>query len=221
MKLLFLVVIATLQVFAAAQTKFSETAWKEITPLYQRIVKHPFNQELMTGVLSKERFQYYSSQDSLYLIQFAKALTTLAEKLDELESMQRVLQFSVASLKEIKEVPALQMNKANFHYTNFLLATAAYKSREETAAAVLPCFWIYYALAKEMKKTAKAGSPYFDWIQSYSSEHYFKDVKDMVEITDNLAEKVSKVERGKMLAAFIKATEFELEFWDDAYHMAK
>ena len=52
---------------------FSESAWGAIEPIYKSILEHPFNQELTQGTLAKERFQFYMKQDSLYLVDFARA----------------------------------------------------------------------------------------------------------------------------------------------------
>ncbi len=205
----------------AAQRKFSEQALKKIAPLYAEIVQHPFNQELVKGTLPKEKFDYYSAQDALYLVDFSKALAMLATKLEDTVSIKKILEFSMASLQESKTLPAIEKNPANFHYTNFLLTTAAYKSREETAAALLPCFWIYYELAKDMKKTAEKTNPYFAWIELYASDKYKNDVQIMLKITDALSENVSDNERSRMLQAFERASQFELQFWQDAYLMQK
>jgi thiaminase/transcriptional activator TenA len=58
------------------------TLWSNITPIYDAILAHPFNQELMHGTLSRERFEFYIKQDALYLMDFAKALSVLAAKSD-------------------------------------------------------------------------------------------------------------------------------------------
>ncbi|MDD9331116.1 MAG: hypothetical protein PV340_00315 [Wolbachia sp.] len=39
--------------------KLSEIAWKKSEHVYQDIISHPFNQELMNGTLSKKKFYYY------------------------------------------------------------------------------------------------------------------------------------------------------------------
>ena len=60
---------------------FSELAWDKNTELYQKILQHPFNQELAVGALSSDKFAYYIEQDSLYLKEFAKCLVTCASRL--------------------------------------------------------------------------------------------------------------------------------------------
>ena len=52
----------------------SQKAWNQTSHIYNSIIRHPFNQELMHGTLSREKFGYYIEQDSIYLKDFAKAL---------------------------------------------------------------------------------------------------------------------------------------------------
>ncbi|WP_168464597.1 thiaminase II/PqqC family protein [Wolbachia endosymbiont of Ctenocephalides felis wCfeT] len=47
--------------------KLSEIAWRKSEHVYQDIINHPFNQELMNGTLSREKFCYYVEQDSFYV----------------------------------------------------------------------------------------------------------------------------------------------------------
>ena len=198
---------------------FSETAWKEIGPIYQAIREHPFNVRLEAGTLSPKVFDYYLNQDSLYLSEFAKVLSVLANKLDKSADIKRVLQSAIHCLEEEKkEVPkGLTLAPAAFSYTNYLLATAAYKSREELVAALLPCFWIYLRLAQGMK--LEKGNPYQSWIDTYRSQKYQESVEGMIRLTNELAERSSVEERTRMLAAFVTASRLEWYFWEGAYGM--
>ena len=52
--------------------KLSTRAWTSSEDVYNAIIQHPFNQELMKGKLSQDNFAYYIEQDSLYLQDFAR-----------------------------------------------------------------------------------------------------------------------------------------------------
>ncbi len=223
MKTILIVLIFSTSLFPT-DLKFSEVAWKKIEPLYQKISKHPFNQGLLDGSLSKERFAFYSYQDSLYLSEYAKVLGVLATRLEDSKSSKRVLQFALDCLKEEKEVKEKHalvkktgMNPANFAYTQFLLATSAYKSTEELAAALLPCYWIYLRLAQDFKSQMKKENPYFHWVEMYASEKYQSDVKDLIEIVDSLALNASSGKKEKMTESFVRATQLEWYFWEESY----
>ena len=69
-------------------TAFSERAWTETSDLYRRILDLPFNRELAAGTLSQERFQFYMTQDALYLTQYARALAAASAKAPDVVAMQ-------------------------------------------------------------------------------------------------------------------------------------
>lgn len=208
----------SVSLFAGTQ-KFSEEVWEKTLGVYQAIQNHPFNQELVKGTLAPDRFAFYSEQDSLYLVEFAKALAILGTKLEDKKDIEQVFRFAKDCLKEEKKKvnEMVKMAPANFSYTQFLLATAAFKTREELAAALLPCFWIYQRLASEMKSQTSEKNPYFPWISLYSNEKYLDDTQIMIAIVDRLAEKAEAPLKNKMQQAFETAMRMEWLFWESAY----
>ena len=73
---------------------FSEKAWERITPLYDKILDMPFNQELMEGSLDLEKFKFYMAQDAYYLGEFGKTLATLAGKFNDLSHVLAFTEFA-------------------------------------------------------------------------------------------------------------------------------
>lgn len=226
-QVIFLLLIFGSQLFGDANSEtFSKQAWRKIEPIYEAIRQHPFNEKLADGTLRKDRFDYYSGQDVLYLTEFAKALSILATKLDNPAQIRKVSKFAIDCLVEEKAVQEKfssgvkrEMAPATFFYTNFLLATAAYRSREELAAALLPCFWIYLRVAQDLKEKANPNSPYLHLIKMYSSLKYKKSIEYMISLTDQLAGQVSSAEKAKMLEAFVTASRLEWYFWEASYQM--
>lgn len=213
---------------------FTEEAWEKIAPIYQQIRQHPFNRELANGTLGKKRFVHYTSQDVLYLTRFAKALTVLASKLDDPSDVKAVLDLARRCLLDEKEAQAKAARRfglpvdatvgilpATESYTSFLLRIAAFGSREELAAALLPCFWIYLELARELKAVSVANNPYAGWIETYSSESYAETVHCMQKLTDKLARGIVAEMREKMLLTFEMAARMEWYFWEAAYKQEK
>ncbi len=220
MKLAILLLLGVTS-YAVAAPKFSAAAWKKAAPIYDRIVKHPFNVELSQGTLSAERFAFYKAQDAAYLTAFAKALGQLAVKLDVENDIADVVGFMRDCLDErdakAKPTPP---TAASLFYTSYLLATAAYRPPEETAAALLPCFWLYLVLAQELKKNSPEKNPYAAWLDAYSSEKYRQAVDKMIALTDRLAERSPRAKE-RMEEAFLTAFELEWRFWDDSYRMLR
>jgi len=211
--------------FAANDGKFSERAWHQILPIYKSIVEHPFNKELMKGTLPQKVFAHYSAQDSLYLIDFTKSLALLAAKLDDPSDIAKIMGLVRESTIEKKATDEKNTSRqltteaapATILYTNYLLMVASYKSREELAAALLPCFWIYLKLADDLKDQQTPSNPYTKWIETYSSANYRKSVNVMIALTDKLADRASPETKAKMLDSFVLASRMEWYFWDGAY----
>ncbi len=214
MKKIFLVLIIFVTSLNAGE-KFSELAWERIDPIYKAILKHPFNQKLALGTLDKSIFDFYTGQDGLYLVEFRKALALLAAKLEG-KAQRQVLREVIGTLDDEPEHPAEEMAPFTQMYTDFLLSTAAFKSREELAAALLPCFWIYLRAARELAPQVTSSNPYKSWFDLYSSKKYELSVNTMIQLTDELA---SENSMDKMLKAFELASRMEWLFWDGAYRM--
>jgi thiaminase/transcriptional activator TenA len=116
------------------------------------------------------------------------------------------------------EVPQqIEKSPTCFNYTNFLLRTASLDSLPEAVAAVLPCFWIYREVGHYISDRATADNPYSEWIETYSSDEFSKDVDRAIEITNEIAKTASSRERDKMKEAFGYATRLEWMFWESAY----
>lgn len=112
--------------------KFSEELWKASAKIINSIHQHPFNRELANGNLEREKFQFYLKQDSLYLIDFARALAITAAKSQCIEDMTSFLQFAQGAI-----VAERQLHQ---HYFDLYGITV---DVPQAGHALLPCFWIY------------------------------------------------------------------------------
>ncbi|MDR1180054.1 MAG: thiaminase II [Spirochaetales bacterium] len=208
--------------------KFTDTLWKDTVPLYEAIVNHPFNRELTEGTLSIERFVFYLQQDSLYLVDFCRALSILAglspdqgtmanfiRLTDEVIAGERGMQDEFFKIYGIEDLQ-IEQSPACVAYTNYLLATATTRSYEEAVAAVLPCFWIYREVGNHIFRNAVRGNPYRKWIDTYASEEFVVSVDRAIDITDAAAQ-ASPALQPKMKNAYETATRLEWMFWDSAY----
>ena len=210
--------------------KFSESAWGAIESIYKSILEHPFNQELTQGTLAKERFQFYMKQDSLYLVDFARALAIAASRATDPDDLVLLLDFSKGAIIAERGLHEfyfdfygikLDVEKAPgcFTYTNFLISTAEHGRYEESLAALLPCFWIYQEVGLHIHKNSTTKNPYQKWINMYSGEEFQSVVKNAIALTDRIAKDVNDKQLQKMKEAFITSTRLEWLFWDSAYRM--
>ena len=207
----------------------SVQAWELSASIINAIKNHPFNQELMSGKLSRDRFTYYIEQDSLYLNDFSRCHAILATKVPP-SYTQIFLKFSEYTLlaeqdavhhffKELFNFKSTnQITPATLCYTNYLLRTCLMEPVEVGIAAVLPCFWVYRDIGLYIAQSSANNNPYARWIETYSSDDFSQAVNQAISIFDELGLQTTEAIRQKMLDAFYKSTCFEWHFWNDAYN---
>jgi thiaminase/transcriptional activator TenA len=209
--------------------KLSNKAWNLSSKIIEAIKSHPFNQELMEGSLALDRFMYYVEQDSLYLLNFAKCLATIATKVPA-KYMRCFLNHSDAALVAEQEIVHQYFKKkfnfketrsltpATLSYVSYLLNVCASEPMEVGIAAITPCFWIYREVGLFIAKQSKASNPYARWISTYGGESFSRSTDEIIDIFNEVAERATDEIRDKMLDAFYKSACLEWHFWNDAYN---
>ena len=210
--------------------KLSTKAWERSSHIYDAIVNHPFNQELMQGILAKDKFAYYVEQDVLYLQDFSRCHAIIASKIP-LEHMRSFLKYAEYTLiaeqevvhqffkKEFNFIETGLVTPATLSYTSYMLRACLNESVEVALAALFPCFWVYREVGLFIAATADKNNPYSRWIETYSSEGFCSTVDEAIDIFDTLAANTTESIREKMLDAFYKSTCLEWHFWNDSYKM--
>jgi len=214
-------------------TAFCAEAWAETAALRAAIDALPFNRELAAGTLARERFQFYISQDALYLGQFARALAIAAAKAPDaagVEAFARSAAGAVAVEHALHErylaefgvgAGAAEPSPDCLAYTSFLLATAHQEPWQVLVAALLPCFWIYWDVGCRIAREAAPGNPYQAWIDTYADEGFGAAVQMVIATADRAATAATPTTRAAMLAAFRRSCQYEWLFWDGAYQGRK
>jgi thiaminase/transcriptional activator TenA len=208
---------------------FSDTAWERVARLREAIHALPFNCELAGGTLSTQRFRGYIVQDALYLGQYARILALAGARGPDGAALHA---FASCALEAVAVEQALhEQYLAQFGvgaadaeaspdclgYTSFLLATAYHEPWEVLVAALLPCFWIYWDVGNAIARVADAGNPYRAWIDTYADEGFGEAVRTVIGIADRAAAGTTAAIQARMLAAFVRSTQYEFLFWDGAY----
>jgi thiaminase (transcriptional activator TenA) len=211
---------------------FSREAWDRNAHVYEVIRAMPFNAELAAGTLSEARFKHYITQDAHYLIGFGRALTLAAAKAP---NPDRIVQFAKSAEGAIVVERALHgsffqhygitpeafaqtpLSPACHHYVSYLLATAHAEPYEVVLGALLPCFWIYAEVGRDIHARAAPANPYRAWIDTYAGEEFHAAVQAVIAATDEAAADASSSLRERMHAAFARATQLEWVFWDSAF----
>jgi len=95
----------------------------------------------------------------------------------------------------------------------YLLATAYAEPYEVVLGALLPCFWIYAEVGRDIHARAAKPNPYQAWIDTYAGEEVQEAVEALTEATDEVAQAASPALRERMHEAFTRATVPPGVFW--------
>jgi thiaminase (transcriptional activator TenA) len=217
-----------------SRSLFSPEAWERNAAIYDTIRTMPFNAQLASGSLSEARFKHYITQDAHYLVGFGRALTLAAAKAPDAD---RIVQFAKAAEGALVVERALHgsffkqygitaqafaqtpLSPACHHYVCYLLATAYAEPYEMLLGALLPCFWIYAEVGRDIHARAAAANPYQAWIDTYAGEEFHAAVRAVIATTDAAAAEASTSLRARMHAAFTRSTQLEWMFWDSAFRL--
>jgi thiaminase/transcriptional activator TenA len=206
---------------------FTAALWNQAAPVYRQTLKHPFLDGLATGKLPRESFYFYLRQDSLYLECFAQALHALAAKAPHAEWAATLSLHATQAIEAERQLhksllqpagpPAVEMAPTNRAYTNHLLASVSRLSFAEGMAAVLPCYWVYWEVGKELKKRGSSDPGYLEWIEQYAAPEYGAAVKAVLDIMNRAAAAASPAERDNARRLFLLSVRYEYMFWDMAW----
>lgn len=221
-------------------TSFTETAWARNLPLFQATLQLPFNQELAAGTLDAGAFRHYMIQDAHYLVAFGRALAVAAGKAHDADG---VVQFAHAAQEAVVAERALHqgfmqaydisaetfaatpLSPVCHHYCHFLQSVAWRDSYPVALAALLPCFWIYAEVGRDIlnnasARPASAPNPYQSWIDTYGGEDFHAHVRAVRATVDAVAQQADATTVAAMHAAYTDAAKLEWMFWDSAYRQA-
>ncbi|GBC71068.1 Aminopyrimidine aminohydrolase [Candidatus Calditenuaceae archaeon HR02] len=212
---------------------FTDRLWSAARDVYQAILAHPFITGLTDGSLDVEVFKEYIIQDALYLSRFAKAVALVGAKAPDddaaltlISTARDALLVERASLHDFLlsqwgiSMPILkgyQMSPTNRAYTDFLIASAYEKPFLTGLAAILPCFWVYMEVGRELLKRGSPVETYSRWIDTYSSPDYEQAVDRIIRLAGKAGERAGKEELIDAELHFRISTIYEYLFWDSSY----
>jgi thiaminase (transcriptional activator TenA) len=208
---------------------FTDELWRSIEPIYGAILRHPFLRGLTDGSLPRESFKFYAVQDALYLREFARALSLAAARAPQDDWIIMFNEHAAGALKverglhesffrdfglTSEAVASTRLAPTNLAYTSYLLAVAYGAPFHEAMAALLPCYWIYWEVGKELERAGSADPLYKRWIGTYASEEFGSVVRAVLLATDQVAAGLRSPELEVMRGHFLTTSRYEWMFWD-------
>jgi len=211
---------------------FTGELWRGVADIYAAILAHPFLAGLTDGSLEPDAFAFYVVQDALYLRGYAQALAEVATRAPDTAGLEmfarhaadviaveRALHGSLLSELGIDPASAEAAEPAptTLAYTSSLLAAARGGSYAEGVGAVLPCYWIYWEVGKELMRRGSPNPRYQQWIRAYGAEVYGDAVRGVITVADGLWPVLAPSERALVHRHFRTTSRYEWMFWDRGY----
>jgi thiaminase/transcriptional activator TenA len=208
----------------------TDELWQGIADLYQAILAHPFLTGLTDGSLPPDAFAFYVVQDALYLRRYSEALAEVGRRAPsaaeakmfarhaaEAVEVEHALHGSLLSDLGVDPATVASPAPTNLAYTSYLLAAVCTGSYAEGVAAVLPCYWIYWEVGRELLRRGSPDPRYQRWIDTYGGEAFGGVVREVLTVTDKLGPALTAPERDLVHRHFRVTSRYEWMFWDMGY----
>jgi thiaminase/transcriptional activator TenA len=213
---------------------FTDELWAANSDIYAAILAHPFLVGLTDGTLPEAAFAHYVVQDAIYLRDYARALAVVATRAPTAEAMQMFarhaadavsaeLELHSALLPDLgitaQQAQSAEPAPANLAYTSYLLATTLGGTYAEGVAVVLPCYWIYWEVGKELLRRGSPDRRFQRWIDTYAAQEFGDVVRAVLAEADKAGALISPAERAAAARHYRATSRYEWLFWDSAYRM--
>jgi thiaminase/transcriptional activator TenA len=211
---------------------YSSRLWESISDIYGAILAHPFITGLTDGTLPEESFAFYVIQDALYLREYARALTAVASRAPTASAMRMFASHAAEAITAELELHGTLLGElgisqeeaertepapVNLAYTSYLLATVRGGSYAEGVGVVLPCYWIYSEVGKELLRRGSPDPRYRRWIATYGGEEYGQVVAEVIAELDRVSLSLSAQENARVRRHFRTTSRYEWMFWQMGY----
>jgi thiaminase/transcriptional activator TenA len=215
---------------------FTGQLWRSIDGIYRAIAAHPFLTGLTDGTLPPSAFAFYVRQDALYLRKYAEALAMVSSQAtDEAgrEMFARHAAGAIAVEQELHgslladlgldpaEIELTEPAPTTLAYTSYLCAITGGGSYAEGVSAVLPCYWIYWEVGKELLRRGSPDPRYQRWIDTYGGEEFGGVVQEVLAEADRLGADLAPPERVQAQRHFRTSSRYEWMFWDMGYRQER
>ena len=208
---------------------FSAELWDAgAAKVYAEIVRHPFITGLTDGNLDRSAFKYFVVQDSHYLRAYSRALNLVAARATDEDAVNMFARHSAEAIEVEQSLHAGLLSSlgpvadsgagpTTTAYTSYLLAICSTGTYAEAVATVLPCYWIYRDVGRDLLQRSSPDPLYRQWIEMYGSPDFDAVVEAVLAVTDALGNDLGIAERARCHQHFATTCKYEWMFWDAAY----
>jgi thiaminase/transcriptional activator TenA len=112
------------------------------------------------------------------------------------------------------DVAATPIAPTNLAYSSYMLAAAYGGSFAEALGAVLPCYWIYWEVGKELLQRGSPEPLYQRWIETYGGEEFGAVVREVLALADRIGAGLRDPDRARVRERFLTTSRYEWMFWE-------
>lgn len=212
----------------------TDSLWLAATPVYEKILAHPFLRGLTDGTLPEAAFRHYVLQDAHYLRDYGRGLALIGAKAASDEEFMMFAQHGANAIiveralhegffldwkLDREAVATTPIAPACHHYVSWLMRVALERPYHEALGAFLPCYWVYWEAGKALTAAGSPNALYQKWIATYGGDEFGATVKQVLEVVNRIGARLTDEQRADMTRHFVTGTRLEWMFWDGAWRM--
>lgn len=216
--------------------QFTDRLWKQVQPIWDAYLEHPFVKGIGDGTLDKEKFKHWMKQDYVYLIEYSRIFAIGSSKSPDLETMtmfanllHSTLNMEMALHRDYaarfgitnEELEATEPSATMTAYTSYMLNVSQLGGVENAIASVLACAWSYNYIGRELAKHPGSLEHEFygDWVKMYASDEFTELATNCQKLMNDYTIGKSEKELQALEDIVVKTSKFEYMFWDMAENM--
>lgn len=209
---------------------FTARQLQRISPLWDRMLSHPFLTETRDGAIARDTFATWIRQDYLFVeaaIPFIAALIPKAPR-EHWEPHANVIAMLLKELelfRERAEATGVEMDGTlpvftNHAYIQFLMATPQRESYAGAYTVLYAAEKAYHDSWKVVREGLSTDSPWYPFVENWAGDAFAQYVDYLEGELNRLAEAAGDNEQRRMAELFELTTRYEIAFWEMAYTSA-